>query len=418
MNEDQKERCENELGDGKHEVVSTKLIRFQEDESPRETKVRFDEAGCDILSAVDDSKYDDYDLGSQYTWSDDEHSDMEGFGLSIYDSILAIRKEASKIDAVMAVEQLDALKAEIRNMRRELSDRSSEIEELQTLLQLKDDRIGTLELERDLYKADTNKLANDLESCLVKLRRVGGTLADPVSDSQKHDAMPEEPITVGKHPAPSSRVGLAELSTHSGGITSDRSKWRLDPPSCAVSLQTTTSHTSATASITSRSVITPAPIPVIEKPRIATGATRTRSIRVASRPQTKGKVFSLCGSASQKQGKRPERHSMDPEPRGILQEQVQEMSQRLISALATSEELRRRLALLSRYYENIVSQLRDSLVETKTDCAQIEFDLTRQLSTMDRENRSARAEIEMKIREQEEELEIFRAQCAVTISDV
>ena len=70
---------------------------------------------------------------------------------------------------------------------------------------MKDHQIGTLELERDLYKADTTKLANDLETCLLKLRNVGGTSSilpvvtkepekDAVDQLNPHEEEPAESI--------------------------------------------------------------------------------------------------------------------------------------------------------------------------------------------------------------------------------
>jgi uncharacterized coiled-coil DUF342 family protein len=414
VNEEYKERSDKELLDGTQGVVATPRIELHEVEQPRELKMSFDEAGDDSPIAVEDSKLDFDDLGSQFTWSDDDHSELEGFGLNIYDSIRAIRKEASKIDAVMAIDQLDLLREEIRSMRRELNDHNAEVEELQALAQLKDDRIGTLELERDLYKADTNKLSFDLENCLLKLRRLG-TESDPVDDHQIQDLLSGEPGKAPNDPTSSRGVGEAKLSVQNEGIASRqyRTDKRLDPPSCADLPRTTTSHTTVTASTTSRSITSHALIPVFEKPRISTGSMRANMVASRAR-RPKARTFAFCLSSSQKQGKVSETSPREMEPPGVLQEQIQEMSQRLKSALATSEELRRRLAMLNRYYESLVRQLQDSLVELKTDRAQMEFDLTRKISTMDRENRSTLAEIESKTREQEVELQILRGQRVIT----
>ena len=68
---------------------------------------------------------------------------------------------------------------------------------------------------------------------------------------------------------------------------------------------------------------------------------------------------------------------------------MEQMGHRMHAAIATSEELRRRLAVLNRYYEGTIRQLHTQLVEAKTDRDQVEFDLTRQISIMDRERREA-----------------------------
>lgn len=410
--DDPKERCGDELADGKHEVAQASDPLEQNVEAERSCKTK-GPIEYDTLSALENSEFDNCDFGSLYTWSDDEHSEMDEVGLGVYDSILAIRKEASKMNAVMAVDQLDRLNDEIRNMRRELSDQSAEMNELQTLAQLKDDRIGTLELERDLYKADTDKLANDLESCLVKLRQVSGTALDPTDGDFEMD---ENIINVASNttsqreskPMPFRDVRAAETSTQSICKAShpERLKGPLDPPSCAESSPTATSQTStSTSPPMCRSVIPLSPISAFEKPRMTNATTRTNASRSVSRPRrARGIAFAFCRSASQPLDKLPDSGSNEPKP-GIQQEHIQEMTLRLMSALATSEELRRRLAKLHCYYESLVSQLRKSLVETKADRAQIEFSFTRHLSTMQREYRGTLAESKMGEQDGEEIVE-------------
>lgn len=386
--EERNERRDEELIDEKQGCISPTHIEIHETEQQKcEIEAPHEGDGFNGLTTTEGITFGDFDFGSQLTWSDEENSEGEGFGLSFYDSILAIRKEASMINAVMAIDQLDTLKDEIRSMRRELGDRSAEIDELHSLIQLKDDRIGTLELERDLYKADTSKLANDLESCLLKLRLIS-TAPDTVCDLLNQSLIFTDEPSKDREPNQFSN-GVPSLATQT---------MRLDPPSCINSSQTTTSRTTATASTISVSVISPESIPVFEKPRISAGSKRAN--RVESRPRrTNGRAFTLCRSASQKQVMVSESLPTEPEPRGILQEQIQEMSQRLKGSVETSEELRRRLAKISRYYESLVRHLHDSLIEVTTDRAHMKFDFTRQISTMDREHKSTLAEIESKMRE-------------------
>jgi hypothetical protein len=138
---------------------------------------RCNEYGYDVTDSEDcgDSKVD---LGYHFTWSDEDEPsflDQQGFGLNVYESIRAISKEASKkIDAVLAVDHVDQLQEELRKLRSEVKRRNDEYSDLKGIVHMKDHQIGTLELERDLYKADTTKLANDLETCLLKLRCVVG----------------------------------------------------------------------------------------------------------------------------------------------------------------------------------------------------------------------------------------------------
>jgi hypothetical protein len=347
----------------------------------------------EAVSSQDDQS-ESYELGTQFTWSDEDFSEQDGVGFTIYDSIKAIRKEASKFNAVLAVDQLDSLKIEICSVKRELQDRTEQLEELQALVQLKDDRIGTLELERDLYKADTNKLANDLESCLVKLRRVG-QVDKPDIDGESNvnitaasgiyetapDVSPRSPLSVLE-------VEQVTAQCHEKAPRRTQFKTKLDPPSCAAS----TSRTSVTASIASRSAVARRTTPVFEKPRITAVMTPSQHADAAARNPAKIRTF--CGQRNQVRPQATACSSKELEHSGFLQEQVQEISQRLMSALDTSEELRRRLAMLNRYYESTVSSLEDNLATSKADRFQLEFDLTRQIAALERENVRIRAKLE------------------------
>ena len=79
---------------------------------------------------------------------------------------------------------------------------------------------------------------------------------------------------------------------------------------------------------------------------------------------------------------------MDLEPCELYL-QMEQMSHRMHSAVATADELRRRLAMLSRYYESSMHTLRNELLEAKTNRDKVEFDLSRQIAVMDRERRQA-----------------------------
>jgi len=125
----------------------------------------------------DDDYYDDeeeedkqshtsFELCSDY-WSDsgvdDDGNERGGCGdLKLQESIDAIREEAARVSSVMAMDRLDTLRQEIDAIRRALSGKDAELTEQRALCKLKDDRLATLELERDLYRADATKFKNDL----------------------------------------------------------------------------------------------------------------------------------------------------------------------------------------------------------------------------------------------------------------
>lgn len=73
------------------------------------------------------------------------------------------------------------------------------------------------------------------------------------------------------------------------------------------------------------------------------------------------------------------------------------------SAVATADELRRRLAMLSRYYESSMHTLRNELVEAKSNRDKVEFDLSRQIAAMDRERRQALEKAEATVQQKRKE---------------
>jgi hypothetical protein len=106
-------------------------------------------------------------------WSDDEDDSFPMGGSDrggIRASIEAIRQEASRVDAVMALNKLDTLQQEKNSLTRAMKNRSAEMDEMRALIRLKDDRLATLELERDLYKADASKMKSDLLACSERIK--------------------------------------------------------------------------------------------------------------------------------------------------------------------------------------------------------------------------------------------------------
>ncbi len=369
--------------------------------------------GYDVTDSEDcgDSKID---IGYHFTWSDEDEPsfrDQKGFGLNVYESIRAISNEASKqIDAVLAVDLVDQLQEELKKLRAEVKRRKSEHSDLKGIVQMKDHQIGTLELERDLYKADTTNLANDLETCLLKLRRVGGTSVSlsiekgmDVNTSELDQAetkvderddfdpsSPSDPLYMSLKPKNSDTQeeivpNLQPLSPHPGSDTDSSASKKSStatpvntPPRLASVLQISDKL---------------GPEPSMNQVAIIQNdlSAEVISNEVAKPMQRRKKVllFALCrGSAIAKKEvykrtqraptetsdsatnsqivenpvavKRDENHfhsELIHRPHGILRGQIQDMDQRLHLSIKTSEDLRRRMAMLHLYYENHVNHL-------------------------------------------------------------
>ena len=89
------------------------------------------------------------------------------------------------------------------------------------------------------------------------------------------------------------------------------------------------------------------------------------------------------------------------EGRDSLQTQVEELSQRLRTSVEGSEDLRKRLAMISRYYETTVERLSENIVSLKKEQAAMQGDLTKQIRSIDRERLVAIKRTELLLKEQQ-----------------
>jgi hypothetical protein len=146
-----------------------------------------DELKIDFLSLRDEDD-NEHDLLDDYS----EFSALEIKGadsIEIREAIEAIRKEASQIDAIMAVDQLKTLQSELEVVTKQFQNRSMEAEELRLKLEESEDRIAHLELERDLHQADATKLKQDLKTCVDNMfdmslvEQVGWGLTDETNEN-------------------------------------------------------------------------------------------------------------------------------------------------------------------------------------------------------------------------------------------
>lgn len=361
----------------------------------------------------------DFELRSDFAWSDDG-SERDGLCFSdIHDSVAALREEASTLDAIFAVDQIKTLRAEVASLQRELAFKNEELDELRELVSLKDAIIGTLELECDLYKAD---FCNQVE-----LKESVSTIMTFESYSDQDQASTRENENQSEHPP--SRVDnfVSDLPTNVTPSTSIESSStdsynrnvaeciqffprqvtrQLDPPSCGSSIQSSCSET------TNETTMQPSPgmmyprslllsahhKPVYASPRKMRALTPQRRIR--------GRSFPCCFGAGPKNRRKDQaatsKVEVDLEPCELYL-QMEQMSHRMHSAVATADELRRRLAMLSRYYESSMHTLRNELVEAKSNRDKVEFDLSRQIAAMDRERRQALEKAEATVQQKRKE---------------
>lgn len=88
---------------------------------------------------------------------------------AIQAAIDEIRKEASRMDLIMALDQIKTLQNELQLVTKALEERSTEVEDLQIRLKEVEGRVACVELERDLFQADATKLREDLKTCVDRM---------------------------------------------------------------------------------------------------------------------------------------------------------------------------------------------------------------------------------------------------------
>lgn len=305
-----------------------------------------------LLSRTDSGSEDSVDYldslrestTSSFGWSGDE--------TEIQESISAIREEASRVDTIMAMDKLDTLQRELRSVSQQLSSRSSQLRELRTLVQLKDNRMSNLELERDLYKADADRFKAELQRLAENIHNidiVGESKSDPPEDCEEKcgDSIQQnETSHIRQH------LLLAPKNA-SAYTTSDDN---CDDDDCEVS-----------------EVSGPDMRP--SKTKAKRAGNQNKAKRFLQRVRGASSRTSVSGTISESL----ERSGMVPDP------EHQDLKRCLQTSLETAEELRNRLGMVSGYYENLVNSLRESLLEEKTHRTRIQADVVEQLQLLKRQ---------------------------------
>lgn len=319
------------------------------------------------------SNFGHLELDSTYAWSDCSDSSsisgqMDG---DVHDSIEAIRVEASRIDTIMALDQLDTMKQELNSIKKELDTRRLEVQDLRELVALKDDLLCTMELERDLYKAEVAKLKDQMNATtseLGRLRAAEQPEATTVHVTTIHAVGESEPLVVVPEAhieaIPSEGIELDSMLVQQMQVNEVRQQHQgIEPPRRS----NRQSHQS-----------------VLDEIR---GKEESRSC--------------LFGSITLFRKKR----------RGRLEERdeyTRELGRLLRTSLDTSEELRRRIAVLSAYYENFVERMQCNLNRAYAERQRMATDLANQIVAMDKARRRAVDDLERRLRQKERELATAR----------
>jgi hypothetical protein len=92
----------------------------------------------------------------------------------------------------------------------------------------------------------------------------------------------------------------------------------------------------------------------------------------------------------------------------MMRQQIAQLHTMMKSSLSTSEKLRKRLAMISHYYEGIIHKLQEQVEESKSERTRMEVQLAHKISTIDHEKSLAIMQLEMNLHRKDEEIARLR----------
>lgn len=361
MTQGAKEKGTESIGSCKQLLTSqdTSILQLRKAELNHRRGLSCDDDQTEPAGSEVTSEFGRLELGSTYEWSESSSlsSPMEG---DYHDSIEAIREEAARIDTIMALDQVDTMKEELVSVKKILEARRMEVHDLRELVSLKDDLLCTMELERDLIKAEVTKLKDQLESTVGQESQETDELETPTVHVTTIHAVDEtEPVVMV--PSEDTQAITSREATHLGSTLRQP-----EDPSANAGLARHGSREDVQQK------------QIIDEIR---GKEDTRSCIFAPRALFRKK-------------RRPD----------CRDENIRELGRLLRTSMDTNEELRKRIAMLSAYYENVVERMQKNLNEAHTERQRIATDLAKQIVEMDAKNRRHSEDLERRLRQKEREL--------------
>lgn len=391
--------------------------------------------------------------------------DFEGTDSEIQAAINEIRREASQMDIVMALDQLKTVQTDLQLTTRALRERSIQADELRAQLEAHGEKVACLELERDLYKADAAKLRDDLKTCVDRMFDIsavaGGSSSEPdhakvetsvPANRNPHDIHQRKPFP--DDPTFSAIPPSSNIYGKSAKVQSRSSSGLLGPIYCK-SQQTRTATIRRSPSMSdptkrTQFVTTPfvaeafpllgaapvhgifrprPPVPCTENPSTISSTQSNLRGPIADAKQRRHKSFSsaignatetnetnaevdgkenrMCGLFRRRSFRRGSHKSKDI---AIMRGQIDQLHTMMKDSLETSEKLRKRLAMISRYYEGIIRRFQEQMAEAKAEKARIKADLDAKISTLDHDRRVTIVQLESKLRQRDNELTRLKRQ--------
>ena len=116
--------------------------------------------------------------------------------------------------------------------------------------------------------------------------------------------------------------------------------------------------------------------------------------------------YRRCGMLFRRRNKQ---RSFSKEDVSILKRQIHQLNETMKMSLAASETLRKRLKIISRYYDGVINKLRTKVDEAKKGRSRAQDDLVNLASQVDLERRLEQSNFEYELRRKDKEIEKLKA---------
>jgi hypothetical protein len=347
---------------------------------------------------------------------------------SLQSSIDNIREEASRVDAAVALHRLETVQLELDETRRQLHNRRQELEEQRAVIRLKDDRLATLELERDLYKADARvRSASKPGGYWRRDRSVTSASTGSGSEASRSHI----PTILERHHRPplheesssclSSKASEHVVPSPSSSDSSSDSSSSTDSSSANRGNRLSDSNLRRASALEAKCLVGTkrlASILISRRKREKDGHQR-QDARTDATAQLSSVGPSHFGSTIPNSKKPaasiPEEWIQNQQSlAGLLEEQVEELQNRLRASMETADELRKRLASIHGFYERTIRTLQQERYQASEERlrhqlqhrhAETGQEWRAKLDHVKQAKKRAIAALEAKLREKDDEIE-------------
>lgn len=281
--------------------------------------------------------------------------DMSSDGVSINRSIRIIREEAARLSAVLDADELVAVKEELLATQRKLGEKDTELHRTKLRIAQSQTIIGHLQLERDLFKADAERFENELGILTERIKSLEVKTSKYLLHSQGNSH--QSPFAASlmeqcwRTDGGSPTLGISSKAFMYSQISDERADPVID---AGASLDDDDEEN--------------------RSPRKYHSSRGKRWLAVMRRRRTRNPLSAAVSTTI-------DFSTLNDDPKVYLQN-------RLKLSLQTEVDLRRRLAELCWYYDDLVRRLQENLLDEKCLRVRLQAELVDKLAKCSRHNHS------------------------------